>query len=133
MWRRSSGPRARPRRSIRCWGCRRRAPPDIFLSETLLSKKHGLPDVSGLSALDRSDRSAALTSSVHADGLQFISPGIRDRGFARIGQHDRGAVGGMEREQFQSGRDLRRLRKQVRHVFGSDLLYVGYMALAEAS
>src|SRR4029079_12059864 len=50
---------------------------------------------------------------------------------AAVGQHDRGAVGGMQGEQFQARRDLRRLRKQSRHVLGTDLLYIGDMALAK--
>src|SRR5882762_1755188 len=69
--------------------------------------------------------------SVNADGLQLVAPCVRDRGFPAIGQHDRGAVGGVEREQFQSRRDLRRLGEKPRHVLGTDLLHIGDMALAQ--
>src|ERR1700730_14101176 len=44
--------------------------------------------------------SAAIAASVNADGLQLVAPCIRDRSFAAIGEHDRGAVGGMQREQL---------------------------------
>src|SRR5215471_6478836 len=71
--------------------------------------------------------------SVHAHGLQFIAPCVRDRGFTRIGKHDRRTVGGVEREKLQSWRDLRRLGKKVRHVLGADLLDIGNMALAKTS
>src|ERR1019366_4965079 len=74
----------------------------------------------------------ASPASVNADGLQFVAPCVGNRRFAAVGQHDRGAVGGMQREQLQSRRDLRRLRKQPRHVLGTDLLHIGDMALAQA-
>src|SRR5712664_4964177 len=73
----------------------------------------------------------AIAASVNADGLQFIAPCIRDRGFPAVGQHDRRAVGGMQGKQLQSRRDLRRLGKQPRHVLGTDLLHIGDMALAQ--
>src|SRR4029450_6915620 len=38
------------------------------------------------------------SASVDADGLQFVAPGVGDRCFPAIGQHDRRAVGGMQRE-----------------------------------
>src|SRR6267143_1919 len=76
-----------------------------------------------------SNRSIAL--SVNADSLQLIAPCIRDRGFPAVGQHDRRAVGGMECEQLQSRRDLRRLGKQPRHVLRADLFHIGDMALAQ--
>jgi len=43
---------------------------------------------------------------VDADGLQFLAPGIRDRRFAAVGQHDRRAIGRMQREQLEARRDL---------------------------
>src|SRR4029450_12034196 len=55
---------------------------------------------------------ATSAASVHADGLKLVAPCIGDRRFAAVGQHDRGAVGGMQREQFQAWRDLRRRRKR---------------------
>src|SRR5882672_2700104 len=73
----------------------------------------------------------AIAASVNADGLQLVAPCIRDRRFPAIGEHDRGAVGGMQREQLQSRRDLRRLGEEPRHVLGTDLLHIGDMALAE--
>jgi len=45
-----------------------------------------------------SDTASAV--SVNTDGLQLVAPGVRDGSFPAIGQHDRGAVGGMEREQL---------------------------------
>src|SRR6202023_2882980 len=74
---------------------------------------------------------AAVAASVNADGLQFVAPCIRNRRFTAIGQHDRRAVGGMQREQLQSRRDLWRLGKQYRHVLGTDLFHIGDMALAQ--
>src|SRR5258708_18616620 len=73
----------------------------------------------------------ARAGSVTADGLQLVAPCVCNRRFPAVGQHDRRAVGGMQREKLQSRRDLRRLGKQPRHVFGADLLYVGDMTLAQ--
>src|SRR5882757_4002545 len=73
----------------------------------------------------RAGVATASTTSVDADGLQLVAPCIRNRRFAAIGQHDRSAIGGMERKQLKSRRNFRRLRKQSRHVFGADLLDVG--------
>jgi len=69
--------------------------------------------------------------SVNADGLQFVAPCVGDRGFARIRQHDRLAARGMQREQFQARREVRRLREKPRHVLGTDLLHIGELALAQ--
>src|ERR1700738_5132303 len=80
------------------------------------------------SRLSDSRRSA----SVHADGLKLVAPRVGNRRLAAVGQHDRRAVGGMQREQLQSRRDLRRLGKQPRHVLGTDLLHIGDMAFAQA-
>src|SRR5258706_5952653 len=77
-------------------------------------------------------RDVALMRSVHTHGLELVAPGVGNRGFARIGQHDRRTVGGVKRKQLQPRRDLRRLRKQPRHVLGADLLDVGDMAFAHA-
>jgi hypothetical protein len=38
--------------------------------------------------------------SVNADGLQLVAPGVGDRRFPAIGQHDRLAARGVEREQL---------------------------------
>ncbi len=43
---------------------------------------------------------------------KLVAPGVGDRGLAAVGQHDRGAVGGMQCEQLEARRDLRRLRKE---------------------
>ena len=48
----------------------------------------------------RSVASSVAARSVNADGLQLVAPGVRDRGFPAVSQHDRRAVGGVEREQF---------------------------------
>src|SRR6202048_2140032 len=40
-------------------------------------------------------------------------------------------VGGMQLEQLQARRDLRRLGEEPRHVLGTDLLHIGDMALAQ--
>src|SRR5947207_15859287 len=74
---------------------------------------------------------AARAASVHADGLKLVAPCVGDRSFAAVGQHDGGAVGGMQREQFQPWRDFRRLRNQSRHVLGTDLFHVGDMAFTK--
>ena len=68
---------------------------------------------------------------VHAHGLQFVAPGVRDRGFTRIGQHDRRAVGGVKRKELHARREVRRLREKPGHVLGADLLHIGDMTLAE--
>src|ERR1700722_5797889 len=74
----------------------------------------------------------ASARSVNADGLQFVAPGIGDRSFAAVSQHDRRAVGGAECKKLESRRDLRRLRKQFRYILGTDLLHIGDMAFAQA-
>ena len=68
---------------------------------------------------------------MNADRLQFVAPGIGDRGFPRIGQHDGRAVGGVERKQLQSRRDLRRLREKPGHILGADLFDIDDMTLAQ--
>src|SRR5713226_613273 len=83
---------------------------------------------------DSSSRSRSVTgqpASVNADRLQLVAPGVCDRRFAAVGQHDRCAVGRVQRKQLQSRRDLRRLREQSRDVLGTDLLYIRDMALAQ--
>jgi len=68
---------------------------------------------------------------VHAHGFELVAPGIGDRGFARIGQHDWRAVGRMQREQLDARLDLRRLREQVGYVLGADRLDIGDAAAAD--
>ena len=51
--------------------------------------------------------------SVHADRLELLAPGVGDRGLAAVGQHDRRAVGRVQREQLHAGRELRRLREHA--------------------
>src|SRR5229473_1214289 len=79
----------------------------------------------------RSRSDTGQPSSVNADGLQLVAPGVRDRSFPAIGQHDRCAVGSVQREQLQSRRDRRCLGEQARHVLGTDLLHIGDMALTQ--
>src|SRR5947209_12806325 len=90
-----------------------------------------LDPIEGIPAVSANSLLAQTPASVHADGLQFIAPGIRDRSFAAVGQHDRCAVGGVKRKQLQARRDLRRLGKQPRHVLRADLFYIGDVALAQ--
>ena len=66
---------------------------------------------------------------VHPHRLQLVAPGIRNRSFAAVGQHDRRAVGGVEREQLEARRDLGRLGEQARNVLGGYLLHIGDVAL----
>ena len=40
--------------------------------------------------------------SVNADRLKFVAPGVSDRGFPAVGQHDRRAVGRVQREKLQA-------------------------------
>ena len=56
---------------------------------------------------------------------------LATRGLTRVGEHDRRAVGGMQREQLDAGRDFRRLRKQLGDVLGTDRLDVSKTAVAE--
>src|SRR5262249_3011228 len=71
------------------------------------------------------------TCSVHAHHLQLVAPRVGDRGLARVGQHDRGAVGGMKREQLGARCDFGRLRKQHGDLLGADRLDVGNLAVTE--
>src|ERR1700744_1156217 len=73
----------------------------------------------------------AGVSSVNADRLQFIAPGVGNRSFPAIGQHDRSAVGGVEREQLQARGDLWRLREKSWYILGADLLHIGDVAFAQ--
>src|SRR5215469_4830760 len=70
---------------------------------------------------------------MHADGLELVAPRVRNCGFFRVGQHDGRAIGGMQGKKLQARRDLRRLREQVRHVLGTDLLHIGDVAFAKLS
>jgi hypothetical protein len=54
-------------------------------------------DASGLAQLLHVLRRRFLRS-VHADRLELLAPGVGERGFTRIGQHDRRAIGGMQRK-----------------------------------
>src|SRR5262245_38294333 len=68
---------------------------------------------------------------MHADGLELLAPGVSQCSFARIGQHDRRAVGCMQREQLDAGRDLWRLREKGGDVLGADRLDISKTAIAE--
>ena len=43
---------------------------------------------------------------MHADGLELLAPGIGDRRLAAVGQHDRRAVGGVQRIEQRARREL---------------------------
>ena len=47
---------------------------------------------------------------MHAHRLELVAPGVGDGGLAAVGQHDRRAVGGVQRVEQRSRRELRRLR-----------------------
>src|SRR5436190_9243982 len=82
--------------------------------------------------LPRESRLASSApASVDADGLQFVAPGVGDRCFPAIGQHDRRAVGGMQRKQLEARCDLRRLGEEPRHILGTYLLHIGDMAFTK--
>src|SRR5258708_25925979 len=68
---------------------------------------------------------------MYADGLELLAPGVGEGCLAAVGEHDRRAVGGVQREQLEAGRDLGRLREQYRHVLGADALHIGDLAAAE--
>ena len=68
---------------------------------------------------------------MHAHRFELLADGVGDGGFAAVGQHDWGAVRGMQREQLQPGLDIRHLRKQRVHVLGADRLDVGDLAVSE--
>src|ERR1051326_5483436 len=68
---------------------------------------------------------------MHADCLQLLAPGIRLRGLAAVGQHDRRAVGGVQCKKLQARFDMRRLRKQCRNVLGTDRLHIGNLSAAQ--
>ena len=48
-------------------------------------------------------RSGRRWQLVHAYGFELMAPGAGDRGFAAVGQHDRSAICGKEREQVKPG------------------------------
>ena len=62
------------------------------------SNKNGAA-TTGAAPLGRSDYSPVRSCSVHADRLELLAPGIGDSGFAAVGEHDRRAVGGVQRKQ----------------------------------
>ena len=63
--------------------------------------------------------------SVHAHHLEFVIPRICDRGFARIREHDRRAIGREQRKQIQAWRHLRRLREQSCNLFRTNRAQIG--------
>src|SRR5579862_2095755 len=72
---------------------------------------------------------------MHANRLEFLAPGIGDGGFAAVGEHDRRAVGGVQRKQRLPGRHLRylSLREQRADVLRADRLHIGDAAVTEMS
>jgi PTS system nitrogen regulatory IIA component len=95
---------ATPNRFMRC--SRPRHPSSPASRERELSAvraKQGVPPLSRSTSPRRKERALATlrnlcwlsARSMHADGLQFVRPGIGDRRFAGVGDHDRGAVGGV--------------------------------------
>ena len=60
---------------------------------TIHERPHGHPAIGEYCPLNfRSMR------SVHADRLELLAPRVDERSFARIGEHDRCAIGRMQRE-----------------------------------
>src|SRR4051812_36360140 len=76
-------------------------------------------------------RIQARAHSVHAERLQFVAPGIRDRRLAAVGKHDRRAVGRVQGVKQRAGRELGRLREMLLHVLGADRPDIGKLASAK--
>src|SRR5215470_2741743 len=73
----------------------------------------------------------SVRTSVHADGLELLTPGIGDGRFTAVGQHDRRAVGRVQSVQQGTGRKLWGLRKLFLHVLGAYHLHIGNLAAAQ--
>jgi hypothetical protein len=103
-----------------CWQCHRRLRRSLRnFSSDISSQKKG--DARGPSLI--TDLSS---SSMYAHRLEFLLPGIRDCGLATIGEHDRRAVGGVQRKQLQAGCDFGGLREQGRNVLRADCFQICY-------
>src|SRR5712671_3483121 len=72
-----------------------------------------------------------VRASVQAHRFELLAPGVGDRRFAAVGQHDRRAVRGVQRIEQGARRKLRRLRELLLHVLGADRLDIGEAAAAE--
>ena len=48
---------------------------------------------------------------MHADGLELVAPGVRNRRLAAVRQHDRRPVGCVQRIEQRTRRQLGRLRE----------------------
>src|SRR5262249_32405482 len=72
-----------------------------------------------------------LEKLVQAHRLELVLPGVRDGRVARVGQHDRRAVGAEQGEEFQAGLDRPGLGKESLRIFGSDRLNVSERGAAE--
>src|SRR5262249_21335154 len=70
-------------------------------------------------------------TSVHADGLELLAPGVGDGRLAAVGEHDRRAVGRVQGIEQGARRELRGLRELVPDVLGADHLHVGDLAAAQ--
>src|SRR5262252_1047745 len=70
-------------------------------------------------------------TSVHADGVELLAPGVGDGRLAAVGQHDRRAVGRVQRVKQGARRKLWGLRKLLPHVLRADHFHVGDLAAAE--
>src|SRR5579862_7733694 len=68
---------------------------------------------------------------MHADGFELLAPRIGDGLFAALGEHDRRAVGGVQRKQLQPWCDFRRSREQARDILRADALHVSDLAVSE--
>src|ERR1051326_7083054 len=74
--------------------------------------------------------SRSSSSLVDAHRLELVAPGVGDGRFTAVRDHDRGAIGGMQREQLSAGFELRRLREHALHVVQADRVDVGDLPAA---
>src|SRR5437773_803345 len=77
------------------------------------------------------NRARTEETSVHADGLELLAPGIGDGGLAAIGKQDGSAVSRVQGIEQGTRRKLRGLRELLLHVLGADHLQVGDLAPAQ--
>src|SRR6266550_2438485 len=68
---------------------------------------------------------------MHAHRFELMAPGVGDGSLAAVGQHDRRAVGGVQRIEQRARRKLRRLGKLLLHVLGADRPDIGDLAAAQ--
>ena len=76
--------------------------PRVRIAHRPAPRETGLRFTRALRGLRHSDHASSMNAcSVHADGLELVAPRVGDRRLARVGEHDRRAVGGMQREQLR--------------------------------